>query len=184
MPKGRTQKRSKKREWSKATVVRIKPGNTAKASKRVCGDCTACCSAMAVPTIDKPAFTPCSRLNTPETAPTARPGCNDYENRPASCRDFRCAWLDGFPMTGSGDRPDRLGLVLVPTIDPQVIQVREVWENASSETRAQGFITELRRAGLRVELVSPAAQRTLQPLTIFGRPMPTVRATGPARQSR
>ena len=52
-------------------------------SKRKCGACTLCCTALAVPELDKPNGVPCKHL-TPE-------GCGIYEDRPPSCRAFECA---------------------------------------------------------------------------------------------
>lgn len=188
MAKGKPRKSGSSRKKVAPTVMSLKPGHKPgkKPGKgllkanRSCGECTACCTAMAIVELDKPEFSACEKLNTPDGAPGSRPGCADYHNRPASCRGFRCAWLNGFPMTDASHRPDRLGLILIPTIDPQAIQVREVWPNASQEVRAQHLITELRRAGLRVELVSERAQQSLQPLTVFGRPTMMVRPMAPA----
>lgn len=70
--------------------------------KRKCGTCTLCCTALAVPELDKPNGVPCEHLTTA--------GCGIYEDRPESCRQFECGWL-----TGMGDlsvRPDRIGAVL------------------------------------------------------------------------
>ncbi|MGP1347699.1 MAG: hypothetical protein ACTS3F_13665 [Phycisphaerales bacterium] len=166
MPSGKPRKPNR---CSPATRS-VRPAKPAR-PRRACAQCTACCSAMAVPAIDKPQFTPCSRLSTDDAAT----GCADYRNRPAACREFRCAWLDAFPLTANADRPDKLGLILIRTIDPQAMQVREVWKGAGATERAQEFITTLRRAGIRVEFVTPTEQKTLQPLTMFGRPVLHVR---------
>lgn len=69
---------------------------------RACGGCTLCCTALAVPELNKPNGVPCVHL-TPE-------GCGIYEDRPESCRVFQCAWLQG---AGPRDtRPDRTGGVI------------------------------------------------------------------------
>jgi len=67
---------------------------------RSCGECSACCTVLAVNAIGKPADTAC---------PNECNGCAIYESRPAGCRSYRCAWLDG--ELSHDDRPDGLGLV-------------------------------------------------------------------------
>jgi hypothetical protein len=88
---------------------------------RDCGSCSACCRAMAVPSIGKPALTGCRhvfhQLYTAEiigdAAPPSRPGidcgCEIYASRPKECADFQCCWLEGFFKPK--DRPDLLGVV-------------------------------------------------------------------------
>lgn len=69
---------------------------------RVCGECTACCTAMAIAELNKPCFVPCTHVT--------EHGCSIYSDRPPSCRAFVCAWRAGI---GTDDqRPDRLGIVL------------------------------------------------------------------------
>lgn len=72
-------------------------------SDRKCGACTLCCTAMAVPELDKPNGVPCVHL-TPS-------GCGIYEDRPESCREFLCGWRRGIGR-GVEHRPDRTGAVL------------------------------------------------------------------------
>lgn len=74
-----------------------------KAEGRACGLCSECCTNLKVPELDKPAGEPCIHL-------VAGKGCGIYEDRPQSCRDFSCLWLQGV-----GDftvRPDRSHAVL------------------------------------------------------------------------
>ncbi len=73
-------------------------------SDRKCGACTLCCTALAVPELDKKNGEPCIHI-TPE-------GCGIYEDRPLSCRVFECAWLQG-AGDGLHTRPDYTGGVLV-----------------------------------------------------------------------
>lgn len=71
--------------------------------KRKCGACTLCCTALAVPELDKPNGVPCKHLT-----PT---GCGIYDDRPDSCRAFECMYLQG-----EGDlttRPDKVGAVQI-----------------------------------------------------------------------
>jgi len=58
----------------------------------------------------KPAFSECAH--------ECSSGCGAYAERPPSCRDFRCLWLDGH-LT-EDDRPDKLGVIFTTTHDDQV----------------------------------------------------------------
>lgn len=69
--------------------------------KRSCGECTACCTALAVEEIDKGVGVTCAHVCTK--------GCEIYSDRPKSCGDFSCLWLDG--MFDLSERPDKLGIV-------------------------------------------------------------------------
>jgi hypothetical protein len=72
---------------------------------RVCGPCRACCKAPPIPELDKPADTWCRHI----VLDRSDKGCGNFENRPAGCAAFRCAWLDG--LGTDADRPDRLGVL-------------------------------------------------------------------------
>jgi hypothetical protein len=78
------------------------------APARACGGCTACCTALFVPEIEKQPLVACN-----DVSPG---GCGIYEHRPASCRVFECAWRYEIEQLGLGeeDRPDRSGVVLYP----------------------------------------------------------------------
>jgi hypothetical protein len=70
---------------------------------RVCGECTACCTVLAISELQKPARWACDHVDCS--------GCGIYENRPQTCRDFQCAWLrDDIPGDASL-RPDKLGVL-------------------------------------------------------------------------
>ncbi|MGH6827811.1 MAG: YkgJ family cysteine cluster protein [Rhizomicrobium sp.] len=66
---------------------------------RQCGDCTVCCTAMAIdkPEIQKEAGATCRHC--------AR-GCTIYETRPSICRDYHCGWRQ-LPILDDSWRPDR-----------------------------------------------------------------------------
>lgn len=58
--------------------------------KRQCGDCSLCCTVMAVnEDIAKPANVKCTKL-------TAMGKCSIYPTKPTSCTTFKCLWLRGF----------------------------------------------------------------------------------------
>jgi hypothetical protein len=52
-----------------------------------CGDCTACCTVLAVTELHKPMRRACEHL--------CRDGCRIYLERPDGCRTFNCLWLRG-----------------------------------------------------------------------------------------
>lgn len=52
---------------------------------RDCGSCSLCCILPDIAEFDKPANQPCSHC-------LSGGGCNAYETRPATCRDFFCLW--------------------------------------------------------------------------------------------
>lgn len=74
---------------------------------RECGECHQCCKTMRVDDLDEPK--PCGQW-CKHIEHTAKP-CTIYTDRPPSCHNFRCAWLDGhFPDWA---RPDRMKMVPV-----------------------------------------------------------------------
>ena len=93
---------------------------------RSCGSCTACCSSLVIEELSKPAFTTCDHdcssgcgsSSNPDAEAGDAGGCAIYHDRPASCRSFRCLWLDGH--LGEDDRPDKLGVIFTTTFDEQV----------------------------------------------------------------
>lgn len=54
----------------------------------LCGNCTLCCKLTAVPELNKPAGSWCKHCK-------AGKGCTIYDDRPESCKNFRCVWLTG-----------------------------------------------------------------------------------------
>ena len=71
------------------------------AKTRACGACTACCTSLGVPELPKAAGDPCPH--------SGAHGCSIYDSRPASCRAYRCLWLQG--LFRAEHRPDLLGLI-------------------------------------------------------------------------
>ena len=91
---------------------------------RQCGPCTACCTVMGVPELEKGLHQECEHLG-----PT---GCRIYAHRPASCRTFACQWLRGLlELDGSIDpalRPDRCGVIFDYQPDTPFGDVYTAWE--------------------------------------------------------
>jgi hypothetical protein len=77
-----------------------------KASQRVCGSCSLCCTLLRVDALGKLGGTPCrhQRIGNPAG------GCGIHASRPEICRGYRCLWLSG--SLEDSDRPDQLGAVL------------------------------------------------------------------------
>ncbi len=55
-----------------------------KISGRDCGHCTACCSALSIEVLDKPAGVACKHL--------CAKGCGIYPDRPMVCKSWWCLW--------------------------------------------------------------------------------------------
>lgn len=112
---------------------------------RACGECDACCTIGGVPSLGKPAYTPCPR--------STCAGCAIYAARPRECREYRCLWLDD-AIGDDADRPDLLGLVFdLPTLVEEhpdyagvrVICARETRRGARDGPRAADLLTRLAR---------------------------------------
>ena len=69
---------------------------------RGCGDCTVCCTVMAVdkPEMQKEAGVPCRYCAA---------GCTIYDRRPTLCREFYCGWRH-LPILDDSWRPDKSGV--------------------------------------------------------------------------
>lgn len=66
-----------------------------------CDGCTLCCTLCNVPELNKAAGEPC-KFNTGT-------GCSNYDERPYSCREFRCAYHQA--GNDKALRPDNCGVV-------------------------------------------------------------------------
>lgn len=91
--------------------VAATPPSEAEQGGRVCGGCTACCDGWLPGTIygyEMKPGQPCHFRGTGS--------CAIYERRPHSpCRTFVCGWLaTGSPFPDEF-RPDRLGVIIIPT---------------------------------------------------------------------
>lgn len=77
------------------------------APSRQCGSCHACCVHVPMPDMGKPVGTPCQYLKGRHACSAG--SCSIYDQRPAECATYQCAWLEGFFPTGM--RPDKSGLL-------------------------------------------------------------------------
>ncbi|MEM6458275.1 MAG: hypothetical protein AAF710_02660 [Planctomycetota bacterium] len=127
---------------------------------RACGSCTACCHSLVIEELDKPAFADCAHA-------CPHGGCRNYHDRPASCRGFRCLWLDGH-LT-EDDRPDRLGVIFTTTHDDRVgvhPLVVEAWPGAATQPAVRDAVERLREKS--PVLVLTAAGGAFHPRTRSG----------------
>ena len=68
-----------------------------------CGTCTACCDITGVMELGKPYYARCPHLGSG--------CCTAYEQRPETCRIYRCAWHLGLLGPGVDRRPDKCGVM-------------------------------------------------------------------------
>lgn len=97
---------------------------------RECGSCTACCTAVGVPELEKPRGTQCSHV--------CKQGCGIYADRPKSCQVFDCLWKQG--IFEAEHRPDQLGVVFTVTgqgsvLGRQCVVVHESWPGGFENAR-------------------------------------------------
>lgn len=83
-------------------------------TERTCGGCTACCRVLPVVEVGTKGYQPCPHLR--GVLERAGPGCGIYENRPPSCRVWRCGWLENADWEDEL-RPDRCGFIVDEVLD-------------------------------------------------------------------
>jgi hypothetical protein len=94
---------------------------------RVCGECTACCTVMAVGALYKASYRRCSHDSG---------CCAVYASRPKPCRAWCCSWLLGRIEGDERQRPDKLGLMftLEPLTGKAITVAYEVWPGAGKQS--------------------------------------------------
>jgi hypothetical protein len=107
---------------------------------------------MGVPELDKPLQTKCVHV--------CSSGCSIYRERPASCRVFRCLWLQG--VGGRELRPDRSRVMLTVNDTGNVLVAMELDKGAATrpgpmEKFLAGYVAQGRLA----YLVHPDDSRTI-----------------------
>jgi hypothetical protein len=60
-------------------------------AQRQCGDCSLCCKVLGIPELNKPKDEWCPNF-------AAGIGCRIYADRPPSCHNFACRWLNDATM--------------------------------------------------------------------------------------
>ncbi len=87
-----------------------------------CGTCTLCCKVMGVPALNKLPGEWCVHCD-------PKVGCKIYDDRPESCRDFECLWLQAQSrkdnmLNEPALRPDKCKGVIVTTTDSGGIVIK------------------------------------------------------------
>lgn len=114
---------------------------------RTCGGCTFCCKVMSIDELKKPSSLWCPHADIGK-------GCKIYEDRPQSCRNFRCHWLDN-EMLPDAMRPDKSKVIFFERKQERRLQVHldpdrpDAWR----EPMPLAFINLVRRSGVDVILV-------------------------------
>lgn len=75
---------------------------------RQCESCHVCCVVLPVEDLNKPELTRCEHLQVLDQ-PNGCGACGIYQQRPSSCQQYKCSWLDG--LLGDDLRPDQCGLL-------------------------------------------------------------------------
>lgn len=136
-----------------------------------CGPCTLCCKIPGIPerkegdvvfsleTEDgsKPRGEWC-RLCDPKR------GCQSYEDRGPTCREFECLWLQTQRSEAPLPielRPDRVKAMLTPTMDGKAVQVMVAPENWKTWERGplQRFVALMQEQGVAVFAMDTGDQR-------------------------
>lgn len=142
-------------------------------TERSCGDCAACCKTHAVVELKKSDGTWCAYCS-------SRKRCDIYDERPASCREFRCAWLKG--SGGEDERPDKTRIVCTTEAVPyrgRIVHwctMVEVSVGALERPYAAARIASLVREGWVVEVFDHDLRRQtfVLPQTISKAELPLV----------
>lgn len=125
---------------------------------RTCGSCTLCCKLLSVDELGKPVGQWCERCD-------PKVGCGIYPDRPQSCRDFTCLWLQG--GVPEHWRPDKLRAVLWPEPgEGSVIMISEDPKGPESHKREPlaGWMDTLQEKGVVFVVIRGQARR------VYGRP--------------
>jgi hypothetical protein len=124
---------------------------------QVCGDCTECCTVLAISELDKPVWKECMyQVRTVDKTIPQKDrlsiGCSIYNTKPAECSVYWCFFSGGMFGRDIKYRPDKLGLIVdfrgaeESTADRLPIQFLQVWEsrpNALKTPRAKEVIDSL-----------------------------------------
>lgn len=84
--------------------------------RRECGSCTLCCKTHEIPELSKKKDAWCQHAHKDR-------GCDIYEERPASCREFDCLWLQGYIPVEL--KPNRVHAVVSLTLDREQLVIHE-----------------------------------------------------------
>jgi len=106
-----------------------------------CGECTMCCKLLGVSELAKPSGLWCQHC-------TPGRGCQIYDARPSTCRDFECGWLasDGPPEL----RPDKIHLIVTgesKELGSYVVHIDPNYPHAAEAPLAKALLNHMLRRG-------------------------------------
>ena len=122
-----------RRQGTHATLHRMRMYDLDLVPGRTCGDCTMCCTVMAIdkPDIQKEAGVTCRHC---------RGGCTIYETRPVLCREFHCGWRQ-LPILDDSWRPDRSGVfVEIEVVEDETVLSLVLVGNPLKTVRQSWFV--------------------------------------------
>lgn len=114
-----------------------------------CGTCTACCTLFPIEPIGKPVNTHC---------PHCDGGCSIYEDKPQTCTDFECAYLQGKNVPESLS-PDKCGVIFTKKSDRIFTGMLILSVEVSDTAKAQ--IKDFNKQGYSVILLSVKENKPL-----------------------
>lgn len=111
-----------------------------------CGGCTVCCKFMGVDEIDKQRYVWCAHCE-------IGVGCQIYETRPDSCRQYECVWLKTQGLDNPmalALRPDKSRVVVGTANDGEdlVLYVSPDQPDAWKRKRFYEFVSNMRKRGV------------------------------------
>jgi len=127
-----------------------------------CVTCTACCTLLDVPWMDKKAGEQCRYCDN---------GCTIHETKDARCREFNCAYAQ-MEQVNIAMRPDKCGVIFEKVEDD--IMVGTLDTNGTSFPFLQGQVKEFLKEGLNAVLIKGGQptvyhQDTAEPTEILSR---------------
>ena len=103
---------------------------------RVCGTCTLCCKVYTIPELQKPMGSWCKFCKPGN-------GCGNYEERPATCRQFNCLWITA-NFLGPEWKPERSKFVM--SVDPATkFLLIQVDPGAPRSWRAEPYFRQIKQ---------------------------------------
>lgn len=151
-----------------------------------CGRCTGCCTALGVPSLNKPAGVACDKLIQVGLPGGRQTGCSVYGDHPPECRAYRCFWLQGVVGGGAPElRPDALGLVFGQeemTFGGPALTAYECVSGASYTDTGRAVLDELSKHTLVVIIRMDQTRTVIGPrgalLAAYDKMVKIVRAAG------
>jgi hypothetical protein len=112
-----------------------------------CGKCNLCCRIMGVRELDKPRNIWCQHV-------VKGKGCSIHPDRPATCREFECIWLQNQDLPDEF-RPDRIHAFLTSTAEEGgvVVHADPGYPAAHLDEPLAGLLKRLRGRGIKVIVI-------------------------------